>query len=80
MKVLIFVLMGALLTTNVLAEQQYNPHSGEWETVPDGSNWTTQYNPHNGSWSYQPQDAKIEYNPHESKWEWDSCHNPGSDD
>ena len=61
-------------------EQQYNPNENRWETVPDGSNWTTQYNPHDSSWSYQPQDAQTEYNPHESKWDWNSGHNPGSDD
>ncbi len=60
-------------------EQQYNPNENRWETVPDGSNWTTQYNPHDSSWSYQPQDAQIEYNPHESTWDWDSGHNPGRD-
>ena len=61
------------------AEQKYNPHSGEWETVPDNSNWQTRYNPHEGDWSYQPQNAQIEYNPFENKWEWDSGHNPGDE-
>lgn len=80
MKVLVLVLLSMLLATYAFAEQQYNPHSGKWETVPDGSNWSAQYNPHDGSWSYQPQDAQTEYNPHENKWDWDSGHNPGSDD
>jgi hypothetical protein len=75
--ILIFFVLVLLVSSTGYGEQQYNPHSGKWETVPDGSNWSTQYNPHDGTWSYQPKDAQTEYNPHEGKWEWDSGHNPG---
>jgi len=75
----IFFIAMLLAVSAAYCDQKYNPHSGGWETVPDGSNWTNQYNAHDNNWSYQPQDAKIEYNPHESKWDWDSGHNPGSD-
>jgi len=78
--IFVFCVVMLLFVSAAHCEQQYNPHESRWETVPDGSNWTTQYNPHDSSWSYQPQDAQTEYNPHESKWDWNSGHNPGSDD
>ena len=78
-KLLAAVLLTILLASPVWSEQRYNPHSGEWETVPAGSDWTTQYNPHDGSWSYQPREARTEYNPHEGRWDWNSGHNPEGD-
>ncbi len=79
MKAIFVVLFVLCLSASAYCGQQYNPHSGEWETVPDNSNWKLEYNPHNSDWSYQPKDAKIEYNPNEGKWEWDSGHNLDSD-
>lgn len=81
MKILLLTLSILVATSSIAyCEQRYNAHENRWETVPDGSNWQTQYNPHENNWSYQPQDAKTEYNAFENRWDWDSGHNPGSDD
>lgn len=81
MRTLLIIFIATVLAVSYgYCEQQYNPHSGKWETVPDGSDWDMQYNPHDSTWSYQPKNAQVEYNPHESKWEWDSGHNPESED
>jgi len=79
-KTLILVAAVLLLVTSAFAEQQYNANEGRWETVPDGSNWSSQYNPHTRDWSLQPSNAQVEYNPQNRSWDWDSGHNPDSDD
>ncbi len=74
--VVLFFLTLLLFIPNIgYSAHKFNPMSGEWETVPNGSNWQNRYNPHDGSWSYQPQNARKEYNPMSGKWEWDSGHN-----
>jgi hypothetical protein len=78
--ILIFFVVSTLVVSAAYCEQRYNPNENRWETVPDGSNWQNQYNPHQNNWSYQPSSAQVEYNPHENSWDWDSGHNPGSDD
>ncbi len=78
--ILVFFVAMLLFISAAHCEQQYNPNERRWETVPDGSNWSSQYNPHTRDWSLQPNDAQIEYNPQNRSWDWDSGHNPGSDD
>ena len=73
-----YLILIMLLCSTCYAEQQFNPMSGKWETAPKGS--TPQFNSFTGEWSEQPQGAKTEYNPFNDKWEWDSGHNPSSDD
>lgn len=72
MRYLVAVLL-IFICCNAYAEQVFNPHTGQWETAPQGS--TSQYNPYSGEWSEQPEEAKVEYNPYNDKWEWDSGHN-----
>jgi hypothetical protein len=80
MKMLLMVVGLVLLPATAQCDQKYNAMEGRWETVPDNSNWQPKYNPMEGDWSYQPSNARTEYNPFESRWDWDSGHNPGSDD
>ena len=61
-------------TPSSFAKQQYNPFKRQWETVPDGSNWSPRYNPFQRRWDLQPKDSKLEYSPFKRKWEWDSGH------
>jgi hypothetical protein len=77
---IMIVLVLIFIVGAVYAEQRYNANEGRWETIPDGSNWTPRYNPQEGEWSYQPQNARTQYNAMEGTWDWDSGHNPGSDD
>jgi len=79
MKILIALLALAivLIATSAFADQEYNPMSRSWETVPSGaieSGWTTQMNPMTNQWSIQPSDAQIEYNPFSKSWDWSSGH------
>ena len=74
------MLIVCMAVSAAYCEQQYNANEGRWETVPDGSNWSSQYNPHTRDWSLQPNNAQVEYNPQNRSWDWDSGHNPGSDD
>jgi len=71
-KLLICLVLAIVLGfgTQVLAEQQYNPWTGHWETVPDESNYRPRYNPYEDTWSLQPEQAEPEYNPYEDRWEW----------
>lgn len=78
--ILIFFVVALLFVSAAYCEQQYNPNEGRWETVPDGSNWSSQYNPHTRDWSLQPNDAQVEYNPHNRSWDWNGGHNPGGED
>ena len=79
-RILILVITLVLLPAIAYCEQRYNAMEGRWETVTDNSDWQTKYNAMEGDWSYQPKDAKTEYNAFENSWDWDSGHNPGSDD
>ena len=72
----VILLVMLALSSNGYCEQQYNANEGRWETVPDGSNWSSQYNPHTRGWSLQPDNAQVEYNPQNRSWDWDSGHNP----
>lgn len=72
MKKLLLVLIFICLSSSVFAEQQFNPYSGKWITVPDNSNWENKFNPYKGDWSFQPPDSQLEFNPFEGKWDWSS--------
>ena len=78
--IFVVFIVALLFVSAAYCEQQYNANEGRWETVPDGSNWSSQYNPHTRDWSLQPNDAQVEYNPQNRSWDWDSGHNPKSDD
>lgn len=73
-----YLILFMLFCSTCYAEQQFNPMSGKWETCQKGS--TPQFNSFTGEWSEQPQGAKTEYNPFNGQHEWDSGHNPSSDD
>ena len=77
--ILILFAVTLLFISAAHCEQKYNAQEGRWETVPDGSNWSTRYNAQEGEWSLQPSDARVEYNPQEGSWDWDSGHNPSGD-
>ncbi len=79
-KILLAAVLVLLFAASAECDQRYNAMEGRWETVPDNSNWQPKYNAMEGEWSYQPQNAQTEYNAFENKWDWDSGHNPGSDD
>lgn len=66
----IFVLIVSLFVfaTTAIAEQKYNPYTGDWETASPDSE--LQYNTHEGNWEYAPEGSSLEYNPHEGKWEY----------
>lgn len=77
MKIFLVVLAFVLITTTSFADQEYNPITRSWETLPDGAfqgGWSPQINPMTNSWSIQPPDAQIEYNPFSKTWDWDSGH------
>ena len=76
MKTLLAVLAMVLLASVVFADQEYNPMTRSWETIPQGASkdWDTQYNPMTREWSIQPPNAQIEYNPMERTWDWSSGH------
>ena len=76
MRILVLALALFLICPMAYAGQKYNPHTRQWETVPN--NWSTKYNPHNRDWSYQPPKAQPEYNPHQRNWDWNSGHNPNT--
>ena len=78
--IFVVFIVALLFVSAAYCEQQYNANERRWETVPDGSNWSSQYNPHTRDWSLQPNDAQVEYNPQNRSWDWDSGHNPDSGD
>lgn len=81
MKGLIIALTVILgIVTASYGEQRYNAMENRWETVPDNSDWQPKYNSMENEWSYQPPRAQTEYNAFENRWDWNSGHNPGSDD
>lgn len=65
---LAILVLAALAASSAFAEQKYNPHTRQWETVAPGSK--LKYNPHSGSWGYAVPDASPKYNPHSGKWEY----------
>lgn len=73
-KIMFTIIILLAITSNALAEQKWNPWTGDWETVPDNSNWRTRWNPWDNTWSYQPPDSKIEWNAWENTWDWNSGH------
>ena len=77
MKILMAVLALVLIATVSFADQEYNPMTRSWETVPSGaleSGWSPQMNPMTNQWSIQPQGGDIEYNPFSKSWDWSSGH------
>jgi hypothetical protein len=80
LRTLLLVFALVLLPAIAQCEQRYNGAEGRWETVPDGSDWSPRYNPMEGDFSYQPSNARTEYNAMEGRWDWNSGHNPASDD
>lgn len=87
MKALLTLAMAVLIGMTIgiaLAEQRYNPYSGEWETVPDRGYISRdpytgeykkvepelKYNPYEGEWQYTDPNARLEYNPHKGRWEY----------
>ena len=72
-KKLIIILTLLFITSPCFAAYKYNPHTRQWENVPD--NWNIRYDVYNNNWSYQPQNAQIMYNPYSQRWEWNSGHN-----
>lgn len=61
----------AVLALPALAEQKFNPYSGEWETTtPDAE---VEYNPYSGKHEYVPhpqgREPELEYSPYNDTWE-----------
>jgi uncharacterized protein YpuA (DUF1002 family) len=79
-KIMVLVVAVMLVAATGECEQKYNAFENRWETVPDNSDWQAKYNAFEKDWSYQPKDAKTQYNAFENQWDWDSGHNPDSDD
>ena len=65
----VFVLIASffVFVATAIAEQKYNPYTGDWETVSPDSE--IQYNTHSGQWGYSPPDSSPKYNPHENTWD-----------
>jgi uncharacterized protein YpuA (DUF1002 family) len=78
-KIMVLVAAVMLVAATGECEQKYNAFENRWETVPDNSDWQAKYNAFENEWSYQPKDAKTQYNAFENRWDWDSGHNPDSD-
>ena len=74
--ILLSLAISTLFSGVAFAEQKYNPHTHQWETVPDSS-WMIRYNPHTNKYSYQPKDAKVQYNRYSNAYEWSSGHGNG---
>ena len=59
-----------LLLPNVtLAEINYNPMTGQWESSP--SDGQLKYNPFDGDWTYERSGSDLEYNPWTGNWEYE---------
>lgn len=66
--VLLTIILLLTLSLLALADQQFNPMEGRWETTT--SDTELRHDPYNNEWSYEKPDSQLTHNLFEDSWEW----------